>query len=362
MANKLKKVFSDEKVAISGKIHFQDRESYDKFQEALREVRKEGKKVKLEGITSVETSVKDGDSIYPVREQGDIVDFVVAPSVESVTFDLDTEFGKRELVFQRYYTNRDIILETSEQAVVYLKMVIEKGTMKNTFTYRAQPKLAKSVREVVENYGIASAFLERLFPERLEGTEEDYSSEESAFIQNMKEYFAKAGSFYKKLGFVEQEFGVIFHPAELTQDEESQMDLEELYLLLREKKVIRLNARLTETEATGITFHQTPEKVKPGSVLDITFINSAEYSLWGQQVTLYTASLLSNAIVKEIRKLPDGETNIHYGEEDSRPMYISYRGFKTEAEAEEEMKSLMKHKSLYAEALTVNEYLSQSGK
>ena len=53
---------------------------------------------------------------------------------------------------------------------------------------------------------------------------------------------------------------------------------------------------------------------------------------------------LTNAIVKEIIELENGTTKISYGEEDSRPMFISYKGFKTEKEAENEIKVLWRTK------------------
>lgn len=40
-------------------------------------------------------------------------------------------------------------------------------------------------------------------------------------------------------------------------------------------------------------------------------------------------------------------------------MYISYMGFKTEEEAKEEMKEIMKHKADYMNALTVLGYINK---
>lgn len=69
------------------------------------------------------------------------------------------------------------------------------------------------------------------------------------------------------------------------------------------------------------------------------------------------SAIVSNAIVKKIERIENNKETILYGDEDSRPMYISYRGFKTENEAKKEMEKIMHHKQLYVDALTVSDYI-----
>ena len=66
---------------------------------------------------------------------------------------------------------------------------------------------------------------------------------------------------------------------------------------------------------------------------------------------------MGNAIIKEINEASDGEIKILYGSEESRPMYISYMGFKTEEK--EEMKEIMNHNEDYMNALTVMGYINK---
>ena len=147
--------------------------------------------------------------------------------------------------------------------------------------------------------------------------------------------------------YVEKEFGVTFVPEDLTQNEDSWMDLEELYLALKEKEVIRLNSKVNTSQTSGMKINQQIDSIKVGSVIDITFITKIYYFLWMVKMTLFSANLLSNAIIKEINEASDGEIKILYGSEDSRPMYISYMGFKTEEEAKEEMKEIQIEMMIY---------------
>lgn len=353
MGNKLRNIFSDEEITINGKINFKDPKAYTRFIEALEKVQEEGKLVKVEGIDSVETLVQTGKSIYPVASHENICEFVVAPSTEEVRFELETEYGKKELILKRYCINKGIILQTSEDAIVFLKLFFEKSSIKTKINYQVQPENAKSVKELLVNYSIILSFFNRLFKQDID------QSQDGITIKNMKDYFGNAIEGYKKLEFLENEFSIKFDPKALSQNVEPWLELEELYLVLKEKKAIRLSAKVNDTETTGMKVNQQEENIKKGAALDITFMMDIVFSLWNNSITIYAACFLSNAIVKDINELPDGEVNILYGGEDSRPMYISYRGFKTEKEAEEEMKNIMNHKEDYVDALTVMGHINK---
>lgn len=352
MGNKLKNIFSDEEITFNGKINFKNHDAYRCFMDALETVQEEGKLVQVSGIESVETSIRNGESLYPIDEHEDIIEFFVAPSMEKVSFELETDYGKKILVLKRYRINKGVVLQTGDDAIVFLKLLFETKVAKAKITYHVQPENAKSVREVIESYSMVLSFFNRLFRQDVS------KSENGPTIDNMKGFFENAIVRYKKLEFVEKEFGIHFTPNVLTQNEENWMELEELYLALKEKKAIRLSTKVNVSETTGMKIRQQDEKIKVGEILAITFTEEISYSLWDKNITLYAACLLTNAVVREINRISDNEIKILYGSEDSRPIYISYRGFKTEKEAEDEMQTIMNHKDEYINALTVIEYIN----
>lgn len=353
MRNKLKNIFSDEEIAFNGKINFKNHEAYKRFVEALETVQEEGKLVQVSGIESVETSIRSGESEYPVDEHENIIEFFVAPSVEKVTFDVETRYGKKKLALKRYRINKGVVLQTSDDAIVFLKLIFETEAAKVKITYHAQTENAKSVREVCESYSMILAFFNKLFSQDVS------KMEDGPTIQNMKEYFEKAIAGYSKLEYVEKEFGVQFIPSVLEKVDESWIELEELYLTLVEKKAIRLNAKVNVSETTGMKINQQEGNVKVGQTLGITFVEKMTYPLWNNTITLYGACLLANAIVREINEISENEIKILYGSEDSRPMYISYRGFRTEEEAITEMECIMSRHDEYSNALTVIDYINE---
>ena len=60
-----------------------------------------------------------------------------------------------------------------------------------------------------------------------------------------------------------------------------------------------------------------------------------------------------------LERTEDGQLKVHYGEKESEPMYISYKGFLTEEEACEEHKTMMDHKEEYVNAKTVDQYMQE---
>lgn len=353
MGNKLKSVFSKEEISFGEKINFKNQESYENFLMALETVQEEGRTVRVKGVDSVETLIRKGKSEYPINENYKIYDFIVVPSTDEVSFELDTDCGKKMLIFERYRINKGVVLQTPQNAIIYLKVFLEKDSMKSNINYQIHLEKAKTIKELIESYNIVLSFFHRLFRDDIK------KSENGVDIKSMKMYFAKSIERYKKLEYVEKEFGVTFVPKVLAQNKDSWMDLEELYLVLKEKEVIRLNAKVNDTKTTGMKINQQINSIKVGDAIDITFITKIYYSLWNVKITLFSANLLSNAIIKEIKEASDGEIKILYGSEDSRPMYISYMGFKTEAEAKEEIKEIMNHKADYMNALTVMGYINK---
>lgn len=78
-----------------------------------------------------------------------------------------------------------------------------------------------------------------------------------------------------------------------------------------------------------------------------------------QTVTLHTANLLVNALVKDIQESDDGTVKILYGDTDSKPMYISFSAFETSEEAKQESDTILQHDEIYVNALTSNAYINQ---
>ena len=230
------------------------------------------------------------------------------------------------------------------------------GENKHTLNYKTQFEKAKSIGEVADSFGIAAALLAHFY-----NREENTSSESGNIsISDIKEYFRRYTSFFKRLSAIESKLAISISPGLLNAlSLEEQRDIDELYLLLCEKRVVRLNAKLTDTNSTSMTMSNPERSLSIGSKIALTFISSIEFNFLKQSVTLHTANLLINALVKDIQECDDGTVKIMYGDTDSKPMYISFSAFETSEEAKRELDTILQHEEIYVNALTSNAYINQ---
>ncbi len=242
---------------------------------------------------------------------------------------------------------------------MFLKFEFGKQTQKVHFTYRLQSQYANKTRDVVEGFGIAIGIFDKLF----RSDAEQEPSDDSNSLHTMKRIFQYSYEFWRKLSLIEDEINVSFDPAKIGNIKENVQDVEELYLLLIEKKAIREDGKLTSTETTGITIKSDKYIPEIGQKIALTFIRKVTYTICEQNITIHTANLLDNAIIKEIIKNESGEMKVLYDDTDSAPMYISCTGYKSQEEAIIEQDLIIKDKERtkkYEEALTVTEYIRKS--
>lgn len=358
MSNKLKDVFSDKMFEMGGNLSFRDKEAHDKFLESLKIIYDEGRAVEVDGVSAISTSVKDGDMIYPLMIESTPTKVIVYPSVEPVSITVDTACGKRAANFRRYETNNDVIVESNSNEIVFLKFAFRKGGHQVQFTYRMQSQFANKARDVMESYCVAIGILNHFFKP---DNEQDISDNLDS-LHTIKQSFQITYLFWKKLSLIEDELALSFDPVKIGNIDDNVRDVEELYLLLVEKKAVRMDAKLEATEATGITLESDKYIPEIGQAIGLTFTSKTTYLICEQAIVVYTANLLTNAIIKEFSETETGAIKILYGDTDSTPMYISCTGHKTPDEAEVESSLIFKDKERtqkYHDALTVKEYYRQ---
>lgn len=356
MGNKLRDIFSDTAVEMGGRIRFENPDAHKKFLEALQIVWEEGKTVKLDGVSSILSGVKNGQYIYPFLENKCLDQVIVAPSMESVPIELETELGMRTLMFRRYSVLNEIILETDTKAVVYIKLRVSKDAEQSTFTYKTQPELAKDTKEIIESYSTVLAFINSLFRDDVGGKH----PEELDLIRKTKKYFIGSVAFYRKMQKIEQDFNLKFDMSKHNEEQNDEQELEELYALIYEKRAFRLSAKLNSKEGINVSAGLSDAEKAIGTQILLTFASDAKCELYGQTISFFTANLLINAVIKEVRGKEDGSVQLWYDDTDVEPMYISYTGFVTEEERNEELAKLMEHKEKYIEAISAEEYYRKS--
>ena len=356
MANKLKEIFSDDSYNFDGTLHFRDNTAYRDFLSALEIVQTEGRVVPVDGVTSVTTKISHQGAKFPLEEHSNISEFFIGPSVEEVPVQLNVNGCEKTLTLLRSRTKDKALLWSNPNSVVSFSFVLIPSENKHTISYRIQFEKAETVEDLADSFGLAAALLTKFYkPEDNEPKETGKVS-----ISDLKKYFHCFESFFRRLIALEKELDLSIAPELLSNiPSEEQQTIDELYLLLCERKVVRLNAKLTSTDSTMISMNQNTDTVCVGSPVMLTILNTMEFHFLQQTAILHTANLLADAVIKEIRESPDGSIKILYGDTDSKPMYIAFSAFKTPEEAKQELDSLMQHIDTYENAQTSNVYIRQ---
>lgn len=137
-----------------------------------------------------------------------------------------------------------------------------------------------------------------------------------------------------------------------------QNQLSEHKFSLCKKTPLRANTKITSTQANKIEISREREEPIIGTKIALCFTRKIEFVLLGQQIIIYTANALINAIIKDFQK-NGNQVSLFYGDTDCQPMYVSYSAFLQEEQAITEAERNIGGEKAYAEARTVIQYMKE---
>ena len=350
MANKLQNVFNKNDHFIKGTIRFQDEKASADFQKALESVYEKGSTVRVNGVASMSMHIDSGAGAFPMENFNEVTDIVIGPSPDEVNLDIEIDGEIIKFPIVRYSYKNGAKILTKEDFVFSTVIIFDETTRSANVSIKPSLDKATDVNTVLRDIKIEIKLMRKFF--RIDSGKETGLDTTLTHLNRLYKLF-------DKLDFIEKTFNKRFIPGTIDLDNiESIKDLIEICLLLREKNVIRKNAKLTDATGNGLRILPDNE-VTIGQNISITFIWGLDYLLWGEKIELHCSNLLCNAVVKKIENLDDGKIRILYGENDGHPMYISYKGFIDSEDAKVEHDHLMEHKEDYENAKTVEQYIDE---
>ena len=352
MSNKLRNIFQNKDDFLKANIQFDENSTAEAFTKALEKAYQEGKTGKIGGAARISFGLDSGASLFPLECIDKVTDLVIGPAKEPRIIVLDIDGGKFDFSIECTQVEDGVIVETKKEFIFYTKIFFDKSAQAAKVNIEFRVAESPDVNNILKSIKLEKAFLQQLFSDNLKNISElGLAVRQLDFLQTI----------YEKLHFIEETFKRKFIPAEVNlNDMESQHDLYELWILLKEKEPVRLNAKLKVPTATDSMTMLMTDKIIKNHEISMTFMSRLNYSIWGETINLYAANLLSDAIVKSIEHIDGEKIRVHYGEKETRPMYISYKGFIEEEEAKKEINELIKHKEEYENAKTIEMYMQQA--
>ncbi len=354
MANWLRDVFSNDNYELGGKLYFRDNESYANFLKALDAVHDEGKAVEIKDVSAFSTDYTRGSVVYPLQARTEVGSVTIGPPW--IPIQINTLKGQRTVKFKKYKKGGATVLETEDDAIIYQKISHICDSTVITFSYRMQYQYAKNIEEIVESLCIALGVMDFFFrPDEVDQVNSDFDA-----LLKMRKSFEVTYAFFERLSAIGHELCLTFDPRKIGDIDGNIQEVDELYVMLVLKRIIRPNWKIIVPESPDIILDSTNDMPEIGSNLEMTFVRELEYSIFGELISVYTANLISNVVVKDIIFNETGSVKLLYGSDDSKPMYISCAGFKTKDDATNEVKLIMEKKEHYVNALTTADYLNSN--
>lgn len=357
MGNKLKQAFSKKNGVYEGIFKFDSNESYMKFVHKMNKLKQDGIPFNIEGKVQVLGKLKkDNDCEYDVVHLDNVKNINVELAKEKNFLDIDTVEGNKRvsLLWSRF--EGGYILQSDDNAIVSIKVICLKKEDKIRFSYDVRLNFADNSRQVAESYNDAIGVLNKLFCTANAENEKDVGT-----FKELQDSFLSIYLFWNHLSKLEDLLKIKIKPNELKITEELMYDIEELYLLLIEKKFVRINQKVLSgtLKFSDDELHDKSieEKIKEDDKLSISFRGEKYYTIDNHKAVVYTMNFLCNVIVKSVKKISNNEIQIYYKDLDSMPMYIIYNGYLNQKELDNSNSSDL---SVVDDVLTVEDYYKQT--
>lgn len=339
-------LFSNQEETYTETITFEDYESYAGFKRALDKVYATGCGQSLSGVKSIQTTLVDGDSKYPIRDDKNIDKVIIAPSIEPFTWKVKIDGHSDNIELIRKRLKNRIEISSKENAIAEILITIYFDEHRMMFKYNIHVERAKCLNDLVIEYKKVRAFVMDLFKGNTNIPE----------YKQTVDCLERGLQYYKRAIELENVLNIEIVPSKMQEEQDGNLLLEKLYLMLVKKKRIKSNDRLNYIDNVD-TF-----KGEIGQEIFTAYIKTMHYELYGHEITIFVLSCIFNAIISKIEINDKNERKVYFNDTDTKPMYRSYAGFLSEEEALEEQKHIKAKTHEYQYAKKFSEYLEELAK
>lgn len=346
MSNKLRDMFDDSKQEYTEKVFFENVDKYNSFIDAIKKATEEGIPSEVDGITGINVSVKDGDSIYPLRKHESVDKVMIFPQEILVEIEVDTDKGKRILRFKRTDLKDKYILQNIDGKGALYKITYDVMMKTVNVDYSAAYNQAKSLEELSDYYNSLYYFTKKMFVA-------DSKNEDIDTIMNR---FLSSVLYFERLIQLSKLLNITITPRDLEKIDDDDLFIERVYFSLVENKAIRSNRKVTSMN----NVHFQNDKRPGEEPMIFTYLEQGRMFVADNEIDVYIISMAFNLIIDKEENDDSGESKIYFKDTENNPMYIVSRMFLNENEARKEVEAALNNKKPYEEAKTLFDYIKES--
>lgn len=338
MGNKLRNMLSHKDENYTLTVHFKNEEERKEFLEAIEYIDTYGEPRKVPFSPSIDITKNINESQYPIERHKTIEKVMLAPPYDLYSLKLNLDGHAEKIDFIRTVSKKFVRLESKDMSLfkINIEFALEEYKMRLTYKYELLDNV--TLQNLVYESKKFAALLDVLL-------KKGFQSEQ---LLKIRKQFKQSSDYYQRIREVLDVFSIEVDSKTAINESNPNFVIEEMYLLLVQKKIIKKNDKLNYISTADV------EAPQVGQELFASYIDKCVFSFANQNRNFYIVKCVFGARIKSIEESEDGKKTIYFEEKKDKPMFMSYSAYLTEEEAQFEIKHIMdKHEEyIHAEHFT----------
>ncbi len=346
MGNRLKDMFDDSNQEYACNVSFNSSKHYREFLEAVRKATEEGVSSKVNGISGISLSVKDGDKQYPMKNNEQVEIVIVSPSQSLVNVPVDTDIGKRNLEFVRTNLKDKVVLNNTNGKGASYQITYDIETKIVNVDYKAVYEEAENLDELIEYYNTLYFFSKQLF--RADVTNDD--------IETLLNFFLSSVLYFERLKALGYLLKVDVLPKNIKSIDNEDLFIERAYFCLIENKAIRIEQKVNSMDFVEYRSDSAPKDKQ----MAVVYLEKRVMTLLEKTIEFYVVNMAFNLLIDKEEHNEHGGATLFFKEDPDQPMYLVSKWYLDEKLAVDELEHGLNHKDSYLDARYLSDYIKDA--
>lgn len=354
MGKKLKSMFSKQEPIEMLNLYFNNPGDFQAIKNKMDKLVKEGEGFDLPVHGKAEKSKQIGKNNFTVMQK-EVERISVSPIKNEKEKELNIDGKKKIIRYDITSVENGFRINASFEQLLQIKFIITSDDLKKSdgeahvlFQWDYKNEDAPNVDTSILAFKEAQQFLKSIIND--ENLEKDKYS-----VYHLFDHCANILSCYRS---VIKELKLEDRVKELDLSDSSIIkSIYYLYFLLVEKKPIREDRKMEKFSETERIDDQKKKELIGKDYL-VSGLQTISYNFMGDVFNIHLSFLHFNLVIEKIENDPQkNECKIYVKDTDEKPMFVSYKGFFTEIDAQKELKNAKTDLDEYYNALTLNRYV-----
>lgn len=338
MGNKLRSMLNHKDENYTLTVHFKNEKEKNEFLDVIEYIDTYGEPRKVSFSPSIDITKNINESQYLLEKNKTIEKVMLTPVCDMISLKLDLDGHADKIDFIRIVSKKFVRLKSKNMSLfkINIEFALEEYKMRLTYKYELLDDV--TLQNLVYESKKFVALLEVLL-------KKGFQSEQ---LLEIRKLFKQSSNYYQRIKELLNVFSIETDSKTAINESNLNFVIEEMYLLLVQKKIVKKNDKLNYISTADV------ESPQVGQELFASYIDKCVFSFANQNRNFYIVKCVFGARIKSIEESEAGKKLIYFEEKKDKPMFMSYSAYLTEEEAQFEIEHIIdKHEEyIHAEHFT----------